>query len=233
MTLQIVSNDRAVIGNNDPVAKLMATVHELGVLKAKGVDTLVQFGLLCANAAYDGYIDLTKHKHGDNMDDAVRLYAEFEKGTSKASIFDHKSASGKVQAAKLRTCIKLGGSTRFGTGEPIATMNTLMDIRRKLRADPRTRTKLDDAYATLLRYARFQLKQTSVVDDPEVLRGFCIKTETAAGTLETYLAATVKRLDDLRAGKTDVGRHTSANIVNALTALRDELVIVQNRGDDD
>lgn len=212
------------VGHNNPISLLLKQAHELGQAKARGVDTLVQFGLMCVNAAYDGKIDLTKNKHGDGLDDAVRLYTEFEKGRSKAAIFDHKSASGKVQAAKLRTCVKLGGWTRGGTGEPIATVNKLMAIRDKLRATPVLRTQLDDAYATLLRFARCQLKLTAVIDDADVLRGFCLKKEARGPTTQEYVAATLKRLDDLRAGKAAGGtlRRSSANIVNAISALRAE-----------
>lgn len=221
------------VGHNDPLGKLMLHVYELGTLKAKGVDTLVQFGLLCVDAAYSGHIDLAKHKHGDTVDDAVKLYAEFEKGRSKASVFDHKSASGKVQAAKLRTCIKLGGWTRGGTGQPLATVNKLMLIRAKLRQDPLQRPKLDDAYATLLRYGRFQLKHDSVQDDDDLLRSLCLKNEKKPTDLEEYLAATCKRLDDLRKGTaaSSTLRHTSANVINAIAALRDEIVIVHDQED--
>lgn len=217
------------VGHNDPVAALLAQAKELGAQKARGIDTLVQFGILCVHAAHNGHVDLMKNKHGDSVDDAVRLYAAFEKGRSAASIFDHTSASGKVQAAKLRTCVKLGGWTRGGVGEPIATMNKLMDIRRKLRNDPLMRPKLDDAYATLLRYGRFQIKQTEAVDDPETLRALCLKAEGKPVTLKEYLAATAKRLDDLRAGKAAGGtlRHTSPAVLNALSELRAECEAVE------
>lgn len=222
-------------GHNDPVAQLLVQAKELGAQKARGIDTLVQFGILCVNAAYNGQIDQTKNKHGASIDDAVRLYAEFEKGRATASIFDHKSASGKVQAAKLRTCIKLGGWTRGGAGEPIATMNKLMDIRRRLRLDPIMRPKLDDAYATLLRWGRYQVKQTEVVDDPDALRAFCLKAEGLPMTLEDYLAGTAQRLDDLRSGKAAGGtlRHTSPAVLNALSELCAEIAHVKNSGDDE
>lgn len=223
------------IGHNDPVNKLLTKAHDLGAQKARGVDTLVQFGLMCVEAAYQGHIDLKKSKHGEGMDDAVHLYAAFEKGRSKASIFDHTSASGKVQATKLRSCVKLGGWTRGGTGQPIATVNKLMDIRRKLRNDPLSRSKLDDAYATLLRYARYQIKQNSVVDDVDVLTVFCLKKVSEPIGLQDYLSLTAKRLDDLRSGKAAGGtlRHSSANIVNALSALRGECTAVANNPDED
>lgn len=204
---------------------LLVKARELGMAAGKGKDTLVQFGILAVNAAYDGVLDLTKDKHGTGIDDACRAYAEYARALAVNTIFDAKSPSGKVQAAKLRTCIRLGSWTRGGPGEPIATMNKLLGIRDKLRKDPVQNKLLDDAYNTLLRFARFQMKQTGPISDEHLLRQFCLKPGAKARTLEEYLAGVCKSLDDLRAGRAahNTLQHTSAAIVSALSNLRMEI----------
>lgn len=213
-------------GKNDTrLDDLLEKTRELGVAAGRGKDTLVQFGLLVVNAAYESVIDLTKDKYGDGHDDTVKAYTEYGQAMAKSTVFDHKSPSGKVQAAKLRTCIKLGSWTRGGPGEPISTVNKLMAVREKIRRDPATCKSLDDAYNTLLRYARFQVKQTGVVDDENVLRAFCLKPVARTKTLEEYIRGVAKSLTDLRAGKaaSNTLSHSSPRIINVLQALQQEI----------
>jgi hypothetical protein len=213
-------------GKNDTrLDDLLDKARELGVKAGQGKDTLVQFGLLVVNAAYDGVLDLAKDKHGNGVDDAVKAYTEYGKAMASSTVFDHRSASGKVQAAKLRSCIKLGGWTRGGAGEPISTVNKLMAQRDKLRRDPATCKTLDDAYNTLLRYARYQVKQNAVVDDAQLLRAFCLKPVSQTKTLEDFLQDTAKRLDDLRTGRaaSNTLSHSSQQLATAVSLIRQEI----------
>jgi hypothetical protein len=213
-------------GKNDTrYEDLLHKARELGVMAGKGKDTLVQFGILMVNAAYDGAIDLSKDKHGSGVDDAAHAYGEYSRAMATGTIFDHRSPSGKVQAAKLRSCIRLGSWTRGGPGEPIQTMNKLLAIRDKLRKDPVQCKGLDDAYNTLLRYARYQVKQNGAIDDEQLLRVFCLKPEAQKATLEEYLKGVSKKLEDLRAGRAAGGslQHTSVVIDNVISSLRMEV----------
>lgn len=224
--------NQAPHGKNDTrFEDLIVKARELGHLAGKGKDTLVQFGILAVNAAYDGVLDLTKDKHGSGCDDAVHAYREYSAAMAGATIFDHKSPSGKVQAAKLRSCIRLGSWTRGGPGEPIATMNKLLSIRDKLRKDPVQVKLLDDAYNTLLRYARYQVKQNGAIDDEALLRVFCIKPAAQQATLEEYLQSVIKRVDDLRAGRAAGGslQHTSAVLDRVVSSLKMEITDLRKR----
>lgn len=213
-------------GKNDHrLGDLLEKAKELGALAARGKDTIVQFGLLVANAAYDGVLDVTKDKHGDGVDDAVHAYSEYERSRAGANVFDHKSPSGKVQASKLRSLIKLGGWTRGGPGEPIATMNKLMGMRHNMLKTPSQAKLLDDPYNTLLKFARFQVKQNSVIDDDHMLRQLCLRTPSKTKTLEEYLSDTAKRLEDLRTGRaaSSTLQHSSDQITHAILMIRAEV----------
>lgn len=222
----------ATHGRNDTrFDDLLVKARDLGAQAARGKDTLVQFGILVVNAAQDGVLDLIKDKHGTGVDDAVKAYQEYHTACASATIFDHKSPNGKVQSSKLRACIKLGNWTRGGPGQPVATMNKLFAMRDKLRRDPMARNGLDDAYNTLLRYARYQVKQNGPADDENLLRALCMKAPSKQATLEEYLQATVKRLDDLEKG-TAQGRslsHSSPTLMQARIAIRQELADLRRR----
>lgn len=187
--------------NDYRFAELLEKATELGAQHGRGKDTMVQFGILTVNAAYDGVLDLAKDKHGDGVDDAVKAYAAYSAGSASAVIFDSKSPSGKVQAAKLRSCVRLGTWTRGGQGEPIGAMNKLFAEYHNLRKDPVKAKQLDDAYGVLLKFARFQIKQTAAVDDPQVFRALCNKKQSSTKSLEEYVNGVVKRLEDLAKGK--------------------------------
>lgn len=214
---------------------LMAKAKELGIAAGQGKDTLVKFATLVVNSAYDGVLDTIKHKHGDTVDDAVKVYTEYSRAMVSATVFDHKTPSGKVQSAKMRTMVRLGKWTRGGPGEPIRVMNLLLAMRDKMRRTPGEAKLLDDAYNTLLRFARFQIKQTSVCDDPAALRAFCMKGVSPTKTLEDYIEGVAKRLGDLKEGRAERNtlQHSSPTIVNVITALRNEVQTLRAKHDQD
>lgn len=223
-------------GKNDTrFDDLLVKARDLGRAAGTGKDTLVQFGLLVVNAAYDGVLDLTKDKHGTLIDDAVKAYSEYGAGLAEKTIFDHKSPTGKVQAAKLRTCIKLGTWTRGGPGEPIQTLNKLMGLRHKMRANPVTAKTLDDAYNTLLRYARVQIKQNGAISDDKLLREFCVKPVSKTKTLEEYLQGVVKHVEDLRVGRAASGtlQRSSPHLVQAIQNLKADIHDLRSTPQDD
>ena len=191
------------LANDTRYDDLMVRIREFASQEGMGKDSRIKWGLALLDAAYDGVIDDTKNKHGKDEDDAVNLCAEYALHQRKATQFDTKSDSGMVQISKARVVIRCGGLTTLGRGEPVANVNNLMDMRRKLRAQ--RADNLDDAYATLLRYCRLQLKsKDKLLDDPDFLRSLCLKTTPATKTVEAKLRAIHKEVDKLITGKGDL-----------------------------
>lgn len=213
-------------GTNDTrFADLCNEVSALGKSHGEGKDSSIKFTLRLFSAAFDQVLDEVKDKHGTGIDDAVYQYALYAKAAAETTIFDHKSASGKVQASKARTAIKFGGFTRFGPGEPKSVVNSLMGLRHKMRQDPATRDKLDDPVNTFLRFARFQMKQNTVMDDPHTLRQFCLKPGKSTKDLETVLKGIAKSLNDVMLGKAAEGsvQDSSYEIRESVSLLKQRI----------
>lgn len=185
--------------NDQRFDDLLKRARDFGTASGTAKDVQIKFGLALVDAAYEGVIDMTPDKHGKGEDDALKLCAEYAIHSRGATQFFVGSDSAKVQIAKARTCIKLGGWTKGGRGEPINTVNQLMAIRRKLRADPNVAGSLDDAYSTLLRYARAQLKLDALMATAE-LTDFCMKPTPKPKTVEKKLKAIKKEIDKLISG---------------------------------
>ena len=183
------------------LATMLVIAGELGAEEAKGKDGQVKFDLKVAEAAFVGAIDLTKDKHGDGIDDSIQLAAAYVKGRNTAVIFDHKEPKQRKLASNVRTMVKLGSSPKFGVGEPMGTLNTLMTARQNLR---RTATKggrkLDDAHNTLMRYARDQLKRDVLITGDE-LTSFCFKADPDARSAEEVLKGIMSTATKLKNGK--------------------------------
>ena len=212
---------------------LVGKMKELGEQAGKGRDTQIKFGLLVVNAAYDGTIDDVKNKHGKGVDDITKLCSEYARAQATHTMFDAKSASSRVQMAKANTCRKLGAWTRGGPGEPIATVDKLLAMRDTLRRNPDNAKKLDDAYNTLLRYARFQLKPANVstlVTDEDLLRSFCFKPINDTKTHEEVLQGIIKTLEDVRAGRAASGtvQDGCVQVQDAVAGLKARLSELRN-----
>lgn len=189
-------------GSNVPkFAQLLVDAEELGSQEAQGKDVQIKFDLKVLEAANLGAIDLTKDKHGDGIDDAVKLSEAYAKGRNKAVIFDHKEPKQRKLAATTRTMIKLGGSPKWGASEPMSTVNQLMTIRQNLRRTATKGVKLDDAHNTLMRFARDQLKLDTMLAGDDVLKGYCFRPESDPRSAEGWFRQVVKQAAALKDGK--------------------------------
>ncbi len=186
---------------------LKADLAKIAQTDGAGRDSRIKWGLRLLDAAYEGVIDMVKDKHGKDEDDAVHLCADYALNQRNATQFDTKSDTGKVQISKARTVIRCGGLVQLGRGEPINTVNNLMNARRVMRRDPALAGKLDDAFVTLLRYCRIQLKSPSkLLDSPEELRALCLKPTPRRKSIEEKLKAMYKDVDSLIKGTMQHGK---------------------------
>src|SRR6266536_3198858 len=104
--------------NKLDLAQLMARATELGEQAGKGKDTQIKFLLSCVEGAYHNAIDLVTNKHGNDVDDAIKLSEAYVKAQGGSTVFDAKAANQRKLASTLRTGIKLGQYTKGGVGEP-------------------------------------------------------------------------------------------------------------------
>jgi hypothetical protein len=206
---------------------LCETAKQLGESSGNAADTQIKFLLRTLDGAYHQAIDLTKNKHGADCDDATKLAEIYFKARTGSVIFDAKAGNQQKLASTLRTSIKLGGWTKGGNGEPIATVNTLMTKRQKLKANPATAKRLDDAANTFLRFARTQLKRDTLVSEDE-LEAMCFKTEADPKTVEELIESQVRALDKLIDGSAAGGtaQCQTQNVLDARQKLRDELASI-------
>lgn len=211
--------------NVPPIERLIAQAEDLGRQAGQGKDTQVKFDLVLAEAGYVGSLDVQANKHGQGIDDAVRVAAAYVKAQQGAIIFDLKAPNQRKTISNARKMIRLGGIPKFGPGEPLQTLNTLVTNRQKLRQDPINAKKLDDAHNMLLRYATAQLKSDTLISDDAELRSFMYKTEAGQRDAEDVLESVRKTLTNLKLGKIsncpDVDN--SPEVQNAIKALTTRL----------
>lgn len=208
-------------------ADLLQTAATLGAEAGKGKDTQVKFLLKTVEGAYHNALDLSRNKHGAEVDDATKLAEAYVKAQQGAVVFDAKSANQMKLISTLRTSIKLGAWPKGGNGEPLATVNNLMTIRQNLRKIPAEAKRLDDAANTLLKYARAQLKVDRLLDDAQ-LKELCYKPGKGLPTAEELLERTAKQLDALITGKAGQGtvQDNSKEVRDARFALRQRLIAI-------
>lgn len=203
---------------------LMKIASELGAEAGKGKDTQIKFLLKTVEGGYFGALDLDSNKHGSDVDDATRLSEAYVKAQTGAIVFDAKAPNQRKLISCVRTCVRLGQWPKGGVGEPLATVNNLMTTRQKLRQNPATAKKLDDAANTLLKYARQQLKRDTLMSDAE-LQSMCFKSQAPLSTAEDILDGVRKTLIKLRDGKAANGtaKDDSTHVVAAIAELNKRL----------
>lgn len=232
-------------GKNDTrFDELVDDVKNFAKLEGMAKDSPIKVGLKLVEAAYDGVIDLVADKHGKGIDDAAYIMEQAAMARRGAVRFDAKSDSGQVQISKARTCIKLGSWTKGGRGEPQATVNALMNMRDKLRKDPAQAKTLGDAYDSLLRYARAQIKLDRLIDDEEELKSFLLKAPKKLKNVEEALKAIQKNINALIGGKLQGGtlqysdddlQRANKNITKALrncTTLQSGFLVKDDEGNE-
>lgn len=185
-------------------ADLEKFAQEFGEQCGKGKDTQIKFLLKVAEGAYLGALDTTQNKHGAGVDDAEKLASVYYKAQTGATVFDATANNQRKLMSCVRTGIRIGGWTKGGAGEPIATINELLNHRQQLRRDPGMAKKLDDAANTFLRYARTQLKRDTLIEGAELKELVYRPVSDPAGP-EAVLKNIAKSLDNLIKGKASNG----------------------------
>lgn len=206
---------------------IRADMRELGAQAGQGQDTQIKALLRAVEGGYHSALDLTKDKHGPDIDDATLLAEDYVKARNGSVVFDAKDPNQRKLVSTVRTSIKLGGWTKGGNGEPLATVQNLMTIRQNLRKVPAEAKKLNDAANTLLNYARTQLKRDALIEDDE-LRTFCYKKPQEFATAEDIIERCAKQLESLANGKAAHGtaQNNGKNVTDAARSLRKELAAI-------
>lgn len=178
--------------------ELLQVAKDLGAQSGNGKDTQIKFALKVVDGGYQGALDLTPNKHGDGLRDGVVLAEAYVKAQNATVIFDAHADNQRKLISNLDKCIKLGSTSKWGVGEPISTVNSLMTIRQKIKSEGKV--KVIDAFNSLMKYATAQLKLDRLMDDSE-LRAFVIKPDQEAKSAEDILEAIRKQARKLAEGK--------------------------------
>lgn len=177
--------------------ELCKRAEALGADKGNGADAQIKFAMMVTEAAYLGSLDLDPNKHGPDKRDGVMLAERYVKGRTGATIFDTKSDASRKLISNLDKCIKLGSCPKWGSGQPLATVNDLMTFRQK---EKKAGKKVDDAFNTLMRFATAQLKSEQLIVDDE-LNAFVYKKQPGARDACDVLESIRKTANQLIAGK--------------------------------
>lgn len=220
-------------GKNDYRADdFFSKCEEYGKRIAAGEDALPQLYIDVIQGAYDGYLDLQKDKHGQNLDDAMYAYTRAMTSKSGAAVFKGKADSLNSQASRVRSILKVGLWTRGGTGQPIERRNKLVNVWSKLATEPHAKGRRVSLAEALIKFARVQVKRDAILTDEE-LQNLCLRPAKADLTLADWIERTcVKPLRDLRNGKANRGQLSdqSEAIRDSLEALVDR--VTELRGKD-
>lgn len=213
--------------NKIQFSDLIEDATKLGTDAGKGKDTQVKLIYSAAQGGFHNAADITKHKHGQDIDDAVKMAEAYYKAQSGSSIFNSKAPNQAKLASIVRTGIRIGAWPKGGNGEPMATIDTLLDMWRTLRKVPQEAKRLEDATECLLRYARAQLKLDELIPE-ERLKQFCYKKGQSLATPEEILAGMVKSLDKLITGAAAQGTalDNSQEVKDARHQLRQRLAAI-------
>ena len=208
--------------NDTRFEQLTGTVEQLAAVAGQGADVQVKYLLLITQNAFEGVIDNTINKHGDNVDDATFLAEKYWKVRNKNVIFDPKAANQRKTVSCMRQCITLGGWSKGGPGEPIGMVNKAMTLYRDMRKDPATSKRLVDPANYLITIARRMKKLDAVLDEQE-LRELAFKNVPDQATVEDALDAMRKIATKLYQGKHPAGSCNTPNVDKIIKAASAEL----------
>lgn len=215
---------QAPASNALTLEQMLLVADELGKQDALGKDVQVKWDMKVLEAAHVGAIDTTANKHGDGIDDATKLAAAYFKARNGAVIFDHKEPKQRKLCATTRTMVKLGGSPKFGVGQPMQNINNLMTMRQNFRRTANKGTRLEDAHNMLMRYARAQLKEDTLITG-DALKVFCFRPDSEPRSVSDWLRKVAKDANAIRNGKLSNcnEQDTSAEISAILNACNKRL----------
>lgn len=183
---------------------MIAAATLLGSQSGAGKDTQIKLALKVVDAAYQGGIDLQANKHGTDVDDATKIAEAYVKAASSSTVFDVKENKQAKLVSCIRTLTKLGQWPKGGTGEPLSTVNNLVSYRQKVRAKPGMSKKIDDAFNTVMRFARAQLRRDQLIDASE-FDSFVMKKVPDLMTGEEIVESARNALRKLHQGKAAKG----------------------------
>lgn len=179
---------------------ILQVAKELGEQAGKGKDTQIKFWLAIVEGAYLGTLSLDPGKHGVGRDDATVVSEAYVKAQQGAVIFDAKADKSRKLISNNRKGIKFGGSPKYGRGQPMQTLQELVEHRQKLRKIPAEAKKLDDAMNMCLRYATAQLKLDTLMDDAD-RNAFAYRAVSEVRTTVEVLESIRKTARKLMEGK--------------------------------
>jgi len=220
------------IPNSLSYDQLSKDMQALGTDAGRGTDTQVKAFLRVGEGSYHGAIDLNTNKHGLGLDDATKLAETYYKSRTGATVFNAKANNQSKLISCFRTMIRVGQWQGGGQGEPLQTINNLMNAWMKLRKDPTQSKLLDDAANTLLKYARAQIKRTTLIDMEE-LRDMCFRKQPEPRTAEAILESARKQLQNLYDGKSanNTAQDRTPKTKAAIDAITDRLKeVAQEKG---
>lgn len=205
-------------GQNDTrFDDFMSDVRQFGRNAAEGKDALPMLAARVVAAANDGVIDLDKDKHGDGVDDAAFLYAEYSKSEAKKSVHEMTDGGKKANVSKLRQIIKFGGMT---TCDPVDVFNRTVIKRKKMVAADQ---KVKPAYASYVDVARAQLDLDRDMSDDEIAATITRKGPEPKD-LEKILRPIEKALEGVISGENKHGvKDQSPEVITAFEQIRSRL----------
>jgi len=218
-------NTNPNLSNKLTVKQLEEEFGKLGSAEGFGRDSQVKFHLRLVEAAHQQAIDTTKNKHGDGRDDAtvlVEAYYNARQGNNGTQ-WDAKAPNIRKARSIAKKCIELGMWDKSGNpSEPWETVQHLMNARRSLQKQHTE--NLDDACNTLLRFARAQLKQDTVLPKDR-LHSFCYKAARQINReAEAYVESICKTAIGLKEGSLKGGAQSDAKeIVDIIVAAKNWL----------
>lgn len=201
------------IPNGLTLTDMIATATLLGSQVGPGKDTQIKLALKVIETAYHGGIDLQPNKHGTDVDDAFKIAEAYVKAANAGTVFDAKENKQAKLMSCVRTLTRLGAWPKGGTGEPLTTVNNLVSYRQKQRAKPGMSKRMDDAFNTVMRFARAQLKRDQLID-PTEFDSFIMKKVADVATAEETVESIRNQLLKLAKGK---GKHGIQDMSSEVT----------------
>ena len=202
--------------------ELLEFTRQLATIHGQSEDTQIKHLLGVTQAAFEGVIDNTVDKHGAGVDDATKITETYWAARNKQVIFNPKAGNQRKTISCIRQCIRLGGWSKGGPGEPLGMVNMAMSEYRTMRKDLNLAKKLMDAANYLIKVAR-EMKRRDQILDRDELRDMAFKKESDLPTVEDVLDAARHTLKKLHEGKHRAGACSTANVENAIKALNKEL----------
>ena len=222
LSMSPVGNLAHTLTNDHRFEDLLKTTEELATQAGLGADVQIKHLLTVAQAAFEGVIDNTENKHGQTIDDAVKITEAYWTARNKNVKFNPQAGNQRKTISCIRQVITLGGWSKGGSGEPMGLINRAMTSFQKLRTDPSQAKRLIDPANYLILIAR-RMKRSDVLLDDTELYDLSFKKDPDIATIEDVLDGMRRTLTKLQSGKHTAGQCDTVNIEAAKKAINKEL----------